>query len=93
MNILRITAMQLRGPHQLWVRFNNGREGEVNLLPLLDGPVFVPVRDPNYFAQVELNSECGTITWPNGADLAPEAVYELVIGAGMQSKELEGVAG
>ncbi len=77
MKILRITDMQLRGPHELWLRFNNGYEGEVNLSPLLTGPVFVPVQDPEYFAQVELNSEAGTITWPNGADLAPEAILDL----------------
>jgi len=77
MKILRITAIELRGPHDLWLRFNNGYEGEVNLTQLLTGPVFVPVQQPEYFAQVELNSEAGTITWPNGADLAPEAVLEL----------------
>ncbi|MFO0815563.1 MAG: DUF2442 domain-containing protein [Gemmatales bacterium] len=77
MKILRITAIKLTGPHNLWLRFNNGYEGEVNLTPLLSGLVFVPLQNPDYFAQVELNAETGTITWPNGADFAPEALLEL----------------
>lgn len=77
MKILRITDMELRGPHSLWIAFNDGHESEVNLLPLLDGPVFASLRDPDNFAQVRLDPECGTITWPGGADLAPEAIYDL----------------
>ena len=41
--------------------------------PLLDGAVFEPLRDPAYFASVKLDSFCGTVVWPNGADFAPEA--------------------
>ena len=44
--------------------------------PLLDGPVFEPLRAPAYFASVTLDSICGTVVWPNGADFAPEALYE-----------------
>ena len=77
MNILRITDMELRGPHSLWVAFNDGHESEVNLLPLLDGPVFASLREPANFAQLKLDPECGTVTWPSGADLAPEAIYNL----------------
>lgn len=77
MKILRIIDIEHRGPHQLWVKFNDGHIGEANLLSLLNGPIFVPLQDPDYFALGELNAECGTITWPNGADLAPEAIYEL----------------
>jgi len=40
------------------------------------GVGFEPLRDPEVFAQVRVNSETGTIEWPNGADLAPEFLYE-----------------
>ena len=75
--ILRILAAELRGPHQLWLSFNDGVQAEIDLLPLLTGPVFEPLRDPTYFAQVALDPVCGTVTWPNGADFAPEALHEL----------------
>jgi hypothetical protein len=35
-----------------------------------------PLRDPAYFARVEVDQEAGTITWPGGLDMAPEPLYE-----------------
>ena len=49
----------------------------VNTPSLLDGPVFEPLRDPAYFARAALDPVRGTVVWPNGADFAPEALYEL----------------
>lgn len=60
----------------------------MKLTPLLDGPVFLPLHDPAYFAQVKLDQECGTVIWPNGADLAPEEIYELGKTAGVTVKLL-----
>jgi len=40
-------------------------------------PIAEPLRDPKYFARVELDSLAGTVVWPNGADIAPETLYEL----------------
>lgn len=75
--ILRIVQAHLCGPHQLLLSFNDGTHKTVDVRPLLEGPVFEPLRDPRYFAQVRLDPECGTVVWPNGADFAPEALYEL----------------
>lgn len=75
--ILRIVQAQLCGPHHLRLMFNDGARKVVDVRPLLEGPVFEPLHDPDYFAQVRLDSECGTVVWPNGADFAPEALYEL----------------
>jgi hypothetical protein len=57
--------------------FNDGTSKTVDVGPLLTGPVFEPLRDPAYFARAELDRVCGTVTWPNGADFAPEALHEL----------------
>lgn len=75
--ILRILEAKLCGPYSLWLRFSDGTSKCVDVSPLLQGPVFEPLREPDFFAQVELDPVCGTVVWPNGADFAPEALYEL----------------
>ena len=60
----------------LWLRFNDGSEGEVDLAGELGGPIFEPLRDPGYFSSFWLNPELHTVVWPNGADLAPEFLYD-----------------
>ena len=61
----------------LWLRFEDGTEGEVDLTNELTGPVFEPLEDVNYFKKVFL-AEYRTIAWQNGADVAPEFLYEQV---------------
>ena len=75
--ILRVTSAQVCGPCQLELAFNNGVAGRVDVTSRLQGPIFEPLRAPEYFAQVKLDTECGTIVWPNGADFAPETLLEL----------------
>jgi hypothetical protein len=57
--------------------FNDQTRKTVDVRPLLDGPIFELLHDPKYFARVSLDPVCGTVTWPNGADFAPEALYDL----------------
>jgi hypothetical protein len=75
--ILRITDANVCGPQLLRVAFSDGTRKTVDIRPLLSGPVFEPLHDPAYFAQAALDPVCGTIVWPNGADFAPEALYDL----------------
>jgi hypothetical protein len=58
--------------YTLWLRFNDGVEGEVNLGAELYGEVFEPLKDFDYFRQFQVHPELRTIVWPNGADFAPE---------------------
>ncbi len=70
----RIQQFEFRGDYRIWVRFADGVSGEVDLLPDLWGPTGEPLRDPAVFAQVALD-ESGTLAWPNGFDVAPDALY------------------
>ncbi|MBI1899703.1 MAG: DUF2442 domain-containing protein [Planctomycetia bacterium] len=75
--ILRITEAQVCGPQWLRLAFNDGTRKVVDVTPLLDGPIFEPLRDAQFFARGVLDPVCGTVVWPNGADFAPEALWEL----------------
>lgn len=76
--MLNIQALEYRGAHRLWLRFNDGAEGEVDLGTQLHGPIFLPLRDPAIFATAQLDLELRTVVWPNGADLAPEFLHSLL---------------
>lgn len=75
--IPRVTGVELAGSHSLRLTFHDGVSKVVNLRPLLQGPIFEPLRDPAYFSQVLLDALAGTVVWPNGADIAPETLYAL----------------
>ena len=62
--------------YTLWLRFQDGSSGEVDISPSFKGPIFEPLRDLNFFRQVRVDTEIGTIVWPNGADVAPETLYD-----------------
>lgn len=76
--ILHILEAELAGPTALYVKFNDGCSATIDLQPILTGPVFEPLHDPTTFAQFTLDPVCKTVCWPNGADLAPEAIRALV---------------
>jgi hypothetical protein len=58
------------------VRFSNGESGFVDLTDALWGPVFEPLKNPDAFRRFEVSDVLHTICWENGADLAPEFLYD-----------------
>jgi hypothetical protein len=62
----------------LLLTFADGLTGEVDVLDRMRGPVFDLPRTPAGFAEVRVDPELGTVIWPNGADLAPDTLYERV---------------
>ena len=73
----RLRALSVLPEWQLAVTFNDGLSGIVDVSVLvngLDAGVFEALRDPAFFATAYL--DCGAITWPNGADLAPDAMHK-----------------
>jgi hypothetical protein len=73
-----VTEVRYVSDFTVWLRFEDGLEGEINLSAELYGPVFEPLKDVNFFRQVRVDPELGTIAWPNGADLAAEFLYSKV---------------
>ncbi|MBJ7899432.1 MAG: DUF2442 domain-containing protein [Cyanobacteria bacterium RI_101] len=74
-----IIAVQPLPNYQLYLRFEDNQEGIINIQQQIEFKgVFSPLSDPNYFAQVTVNPELGTIQWPNGADLDPDVLYSLI---------------
>ena len=76
--MFNVKEAKLVGDFVLWLRFADGTEGEVDLRDELDGPIFEPLRDPAYFKKFTVHPELRTLVWPNGADFAPEFLYEKV---------------
>jgi hypothetical protein len=72
-----IEARHIRD-YVVWFRFRDGTEGELDLANSLRGPVFEPLRDQRRFRDFRVHPELHTITWPNGADLAPDALHDRV---------------
>lgn len=75
--IIHITKVKVVGSHSLVLTFDNGIQKRVNLRQELYGPIFEPLRDPSYFAKAYVDPDSRTVAWPNGADFAPDFLYQL----------------
>lgn len=73
--IAHVNSITYRRDYVYLVSFDDGVSGEVDFSDVVDfGPIFAPLKELSYFRQARI--EGGTITWPNGADVAPETVQE-----------------
>ena len=73
----RITGVEVRAHFVLALTFADGSHGVVELGPSMrsQGNMYTPLQDPDYFAQVRVDPESGTIVWPNGVELDPDLLY------------------
>ncbi|MEX1357458.1 MAG: DUF2442 domain-containing protein [Gaiellaceae bacterium] len=76
---IHVTAVEVVGNHRLRMSFEDGAEGEADLSSCRWRGIFEPLANPDYFRQVRLDRELGTIVWPNGADVAPETLHTWVV--------------
>ncbi len=74
---LQVKSVEHLEDYKLRLTFSNEIVEDVDLSKELYGEVFEPLRDVAIFQQVFLNPETNTIEWPNGADFAPEFLYDL----------------
>lgn len=77
----RVTSVLTLPNSQLEVTFVDGTTGKVDMRNFLSGPavdstVFESLRDPAMFAEARV--VMGAVQWPNGADLAPDAMYDAI---------------
>jgi hypothetical protein len=76
--ILHTTEVKYLGEYQLWLAFNNGESGQVDLKQELWGEVFESLKDKAQFATAHQHPLMKTVAWANGADLAPEFLLDLL---------------
>ena len=84
----RVTSVEVLPEARLQVRFIDGTAGEVYMQAFLQargtaGTVFEPLREPGFLAQAAV--VCGAVQGPNGADLAPDAMYDAIRERGIWS--------
>jgi hypothetical protein len=61
--------------YRLEIEFEDGLHGILDYSHVMWGPVFEPLRDPERWAEAGIDED-GAVRWPNGADLAPDTMYE-----------------
>ena len=75
----RIRKVVVERPYTVVLTFDDGTVGRADLSFWIVGRngVFAALQDPEFFARVSVDSDAGTIVWPNGADLDPDVLYEV----------------
>jgi hypothetical protein len=76
--IPRIAEAKYVAGYKVALKFEDGAQGVIDLEAELWGEVFEPLIDPELFKQVRLDRDLNTICWENGADFAPEFLYEAI---------------
>lgn len=72
---LHVTHAEYIDGYRVRVTFNDQTQAEIDLSASLDGPIFEPLRDVDYFKSFSIVGH--TLAWPNGADFAPEYLHSL----------------
>ena len=87
--IISVIDARYAGDYRVWLRFSDGLTGEIDLEDELWGEVFEPLKEKQEFSKLRADKELDTIVWPNGADFAPEFLYQRLkqTGQGLSAAE------
>jgi len=77
MELVTVIGAEYQDEFKISLKFNDGVNGVVDLYKYLDGEIFEPLKNQEYFKKFTLDS--WTIGWDNGADFAPEFLYDLTL--------------
>jgi len=66
--------------YKIWLKFEDEENGEIDFSNEFDGPIFEPLNNIEYFKKFDIQGK--TLHWKNGADFAPEYLYELIVKKG-----------
>ena len=70
--MLKVTQISPLANGKLYVVFNDGQKGEVDISHFMQSPFFLQLKDDTYFSKVSLFF--GGIGWPDGQDLGPDTL-------------------
>ncbi len=74
--MLEVIRARYQEEYKIWVEFNDGVAGVIDLSDVLWGPMFEPLKDLERFQRFAVSDVLHTLVWENDADLAPECLYE-----------------
>jgi hypothetical protein len=74
--IYAVSNFEMIAPYTLRISFNDESEQIINFWPMLRGELYGPLRELDFFNQVRLDSEAGTLIWPNEADFDPATLHD-----------------
>jgi hypothetical protein len=89
-----ITDVQVLDGCRVELAFSDGVRGVVDLANRIvgRGGVFGPLENSEFFRQVSVDHELGTIVWPNGADICPDLLHAWATGEAVSRPESETIA-
>lgn len=74
-HFIKISTVDVLDGCSLRLHFHDGAVREINLGPVLYGELYEPLREHDFFSQVTVDDEAGTVVWPNGANFDPDLLY------------------
>jgi hypothetical protein len=78
----RVCEVRHLKDYELEIRFTDGAVGRIDFRPRIvgRGGVFSPLEGVDFFRQVAVDREAGTLVWPNGVDFCPDVLYAEAMG-------------
>jgi len=74
--VYSVQSFEIIAPYTLRIQFDDHASQIIDFQPVLRGELYGPLRDPDLFNQVHIDTEVHTLVWPNGADFDPATLHD-----------------